>query len=178
MTLEKHVIDTMKEWQLKIGSLDSGIRLYYPKLSICRYLHTDVSIDNQILCKNAECYLIEKAEYLSSVKVTAQGDRFCIMVGKEACDHVEKEIPEPEFLSEFLKVLKKQDIHSIVDFFEKYANDNETSVYIQKQEEADGKETVLYFADENVEPYVYCIDQNAFGITYHRFTKEDYRDLE
>ena len=28
MTLEKHVIDTVKEWQTKIGTDDAGVRLY------------------------------------------------------------------------------------------------------------------------------------------------------
>ena len=46
MTLEKHVIDTMKEWQIKIGSFDSNIRLYYPKKSLCRYLDLNIDIDN------------------------------------------------------------------------------------------------------------------------------------
>ena len=37
MTLEKHVIDTVKEWQTKIGTDDAGVRLYYPKVSMLRF---------------------------------------------------------------------------------------------------------------------------------------------
>ena len=49
MTLERHVIDTMKEWQLKMGSFDMDIRLYYPKTSMCRYMEMEKDIDNAIL---------------------------------------------------------------------------------------------------------------------------------
>ena len=38
MTLKKHIIDTIKEWQLKIGNIDTDIRLYYPKSSLCDYM--------------------------------------------------------------------------------------------------------------------------------------------
>lgn len=90
MTLEKHVIDTMKEWQIKIGSFDSNIRLYYPKISLCRCLNLSIDIDNEDLRSYIEQYFTEKIKYLGNVTVNANQDRFCIMVGKEGCDYVEK----------------------------------------------------------------------------------------
>ena len=47
MTLEKHVIDTVKEWQTKIGTDDAGVRLYYPKVSMCGYLKLPVEEDRK-----------------------------------------------------------------------------------------------------------------------------------
>ena len=176
MTLEKHVIDTMKEWQIKIGSFDSNIRLYYPKISLCRFLNLSIDIDNEELSSYIEQYFTEKIKYLGNVTVSANQDRFCIMVGKEGCDYVEKKIPEPEFLVKFLEILKSQKLQDILDYFREYAIKQGTCVCVEKEE--GGLETVLYFADEHVEPYVYCIDENEFGITYHRFTKEDYVDLK
>ena len=29
MRLEEHIADTLKEWELKLGKIDGGIRLYY-----------------------------------------------------------------------------------------------------------------------------------------------------
>ena len=175
MTLEKHVVDTMKEWQIKIGSFDSNIRLYYPKISLCRCLNLSIDIDNEDLSSYIEQYFAEKIKYLGNVTVNTNQDRFCIMVGKEGCDYVEKRIPEPKFLAKFLEVLKSQKMQDILDYFQEYAMKQGTCVCVEKKE---GEvETVLYFADEYVEPYVYCIDENEFGITYHRFTKEDYVDL-
>lgn len=176
MTLEKHVIDTMKEWQIKIGSFDSNIRLYYPKISLCRCLNLSIDIDNEKLSGYIERYFAEQIKYLGNVTVSANQDRFCIMVGKEGCDYVEKKIPEPEFLVKFLEILKSQKLQDILDYFREYAIQQETCVCVEKEE--GGLETVLYFTDEHVEPYVYCIDENEFGITYHRFTKKDYVDLK
>ena len=38
MRLEEHIADTLKEWELKLGRIDGGIRLYYPCDSIREYL--------------------------------------------------------------------------------------------------------------------------------------------
>lgn len=175
MTLEKHIIDTMKEWQIKIGSFDSNIRLYYPKQSLCRHLNLDVDIDNEELCRQIEQYFTANVKYLGKIKVSETRDRYCIMVLKEGCDYVEQNVPAPEFLADFLEVLKRQNMQAILDYFEEYAIKHGTKVSMQKEEGDHG--TVLYFENESVEPYVYCIDQNEFGITYHRFTKEDYLEL-
>lgn len=175
MTLEKHLIDTMKEWQMKIGSLDFNIRLYYPKISLCRYLDLDASIENEELIRYLEQYLAEKANYLGNITVSAKRDRFCLMIGKEGCSYVEKYISQPEFLTKFLEVLKKQSMQNMIMFFEEYGKEHGTTVCSEKED--DGVGTVLYFEDADVEPYVYCIDENEFGITYHRFTKEEYMDL-
>ena len=32
--LKRHIYDTVKEWQMKIGSLDESIGLYYPAESL------------------------------------------------------------------------------------------------------------------------------------------------
>lgn len=176
MILEKHVIDTMKEWQMKIGSFDSGIRLYYPKMSICRDLCLDAeTMDNEVLCRYIEHYFEENAGYLGRITVTADRERLCLLVGKEGCDYVAQNVSEPDFLTAFLEVLKEQDMQSVMNCFEAYAKKHGTEVCVRTEE--DGHETVLYFENEWVEPYVYCIDHNEFGITYHRFTKEDYRQL-
>lgn len=96
MTLEKHIMDTMKEWQIKLGSIGSDMKLYYPKTSLYEYL----KISNDISCTE-----------------------LCV------------------------------------------------------EHEAGGATEVLYLKDETIEPYVYYIEQNEFGITYHRFTSNEYKNL-
>ena len=39
--LEKHIIDTVKEWQMKIGYQNGGMKLYYPGGSLKEDLETD-----------------------------------------------------------------------------------------------------------------------------------------
>ena len=175
MTLEKHIVDTMKEWQIKMGSLDSDIRLYYPKTFLCRYLNLQDDIENDVLSKRIEKYFADKAKYLGEITVSAMKDRFCILVGKEGCEYVEKNVPEPEFLAQYLEILKGQKMQPMLDFFEEYAKQHGTTVCIDREEGE--QETILYFENEEIEPYVYCIDQNEFGISYHRFSKGDYEEL-
>lgn len=175
MTLEKHIIDTMKEWQLKMGSFHTDIRLYYPKTSLCHYMKMEKDIDNVILIQKIESYVAALMPYLGTVLVTVRNDRFCIRISKEGCEYVEKNIPMPDFLTGLLEELKVQRLESMVGYFEKYAAIHRTRLCKETDEDDGG--TILYFADENVEPYVYCIDQNEFGITYHRFTREEYAEL-
>lgn len=172
MTLEKHLVDTMKEWQMKIGNLDSDMRLYYPKDSLCDYLCLEHDIGNESLKEYIRKYLSEKAGYLGETAVSYERDRFCILVGKTGCAYVEQSVPEPVFLVKFLEALQAQNMDRIHMLFDEYAKQHGTTVCSEKEE--DGCGTVLYFEDENADPYVYCIDQNEFGITYHRFAKSDF----
>ncbi|MBR6923638.1 MAG: DUF3877 family protein, partial [Oscillospiraceae bacterium] len=61
-------------------------------------------------------------------------------------------------------------LDSIADFFRKFS----TKVDISK---ISSDEWALSFADEDIDPYVYHIEQNVFGLEYHRFTREAYRNL-
>ncbi|MGN0350029.1 MAG: DUF3877 family protein [Roseburia sp.] len=176
MTLEKHIVDTMKEWQMKIGSLDSNMRLYYPKNSLCGYLDLESEIGNDALKEYIKNYLSNHASYLGEITISYEQDRFCFLVRKQGCDYVEQNVPEPEFLGKFLKVLKMQNMKEIIGLFQEYAKQHGTKVGSRKED--NGLGTVLYFEDENVEPYVYCIEENEFGVTYHRFVKSDVPDLQ
>ena len=33
------------------------------------------------------------------------------------------------------------------------------------------------FQEERIDPYVYCVEQDDFGLTYHRFVKKEYEKL-
>lgn len=176
LTLEKHVLDTMKEWQLKIGSLDQDIRLYYPKKSLCEFLEVEDIIEIDKLVKAVTEYLQSKAAVLGDITTTAAGDRLCIEIGKDGCQYVEQFVEEPEFLKLFLEALKKQKMEEMIYLFEDYAKEKGTTYIVDKEQ--DGLGTVLYFEDANVDPYVYCLEEDDFGITYHRFARNDYRDLK
>ena len=172
MTLEKHVIDTVKEWQTKIGTDDAGVRLYYPKVSMCGYLKLPVEEDSEKICQEAEAYFKKNVPQLRIVEVTEKANRFCVFVSPEGCDYINREIPVSEFLEGFLKVLKTQDMQQVYGYFETFAGAHGTTVCEEADEEDLG--TVLSFSDKNVEPYLYCVTDDQFGITYHRFTKDDF----
>lgn len=175
MTLKKHIIDTIKEWQLKIGNIDTDIRLYYPKSSLCDYMEVPESVSDDDLLEMLSDYMKNKAEELGNVNITYNKDRYCIEVLDKGCKYVEDNIDTPEFLTAFLAALKTQKFEEILEVFKRYARENNTELVFEK--ETDGLGTVLYLKDENVEPYVYCVEQDDFGITYHRFAKDDYLQL-
>ena len=101
-----------------------------------------------------------------------KADRFCVFVSPEGCDYINLEIPVSEFLEGFLKVLKTQDMQQVRAYFQAFAKAHGTTVCEEDDEEDLG--TVLSFADKDVEPYLYCVTDDQFGITYHRFTKDDF----
>ena len=41
----------------------------------------------------------------------------------------------------------------------------------------DGVGRVFFYEGGAPDEYVYCVESDDFGLTYHRFTMEDYRKL-
>ena len=128
--------------------------------------------DSEKICQEAEAYFEKSVPELGHVTVTEKADRFCVFVSPEGCDYINREIPVSEFLEGFLKVLKTQDMQQVRAYFQAFAKAHGTTVCEEDDEEDLG--TVLSFADKDVEPYLYCVTDDQFGITYHRFTKDDF----
>ena len=41
----------------------------------------------------------------------------------------------------------------------------------EEDREAEGMGCVFCFENDDFEPYVYCVESDEFGLTYHRFTR-------
>ena len=175
MTLKQHVTDTMKEWQLKLGASDHSMGLYYPKQSLCRYLGLPDTVPDAMLVKQTIQYFQEQAPELGTISVQPHRDRFCITVADEGMHYVETQVAVPEFLRDFLAALKTQRMDEVISVFHAYAT--RTGERVIQEKEDDGLGTVLYFDRGQADPYVYCVNQDVFGITYHRFAKEDFEQL-
>ena len=175
MTLEKHIVDTIKEWQMKIGVSKEVLRLYYPKESICLYLQLPENTENALLQQKTESYIREHASYLEGTRVSYQKDRFCVAVSEAGSRYVAEHVELPSFLVLFLAAIKKQDMEAVRSVFRDYAREHH-GTYIEDREE-DGLGTVFYFEQEELDAYAYCVEQDVFGVTYHRFAREDYERL-
>lgn len=179
MKLEKHIVDTLKEWQLKLGSMDQHISLYYPVDSICDYMELEkepeTEQEKKALLHTVKKHLSEQAPWLGDVTLSYTDNRMGIDIPAEGCLYVAENVKSPEFLEGFLKVLKQQDLEKIKAYFHEYAAHHGGTVVEETDEEDMG--TVLYFRQEEIDPYVYCIDQDVFGVTYHRFARVDYEKL-
>ena len=78
------------------------------------------------------------------------------------------------FLREFIDIVRKKGVtpEEIKGVFSSYSED---FVCEDKREEDLGY--VFFFQDDSIDKYVYCIEWDEFGTTYHRFTKKDYENL-
>jgi hypothetical protein len=177
MTLYKHIIDSIKEWQLKIGMEDTGIQLYYPKVALCGYFSVPESIENKELAKLVSENLKENAPFLGKPQMTVnKNDRFCFKFSAEACDYIDKHVEMPAFLNDFLTCLKKQSLEEIRELFKNYADKYGDSYHEETEDEEMGH--VFFFDSEDTDPYVYCVDDDGIALTYHRFARSDYEQLK
>ena len=50
--------------------------------------------------------------------------------------------------------------------------------YVEADHSMEGLGHDFYFDKEGIDDYIYCVEADDFGLTYHRFTKEDYEMLQ
>lgn len=184
MRLEEHIADTLKEWELKLGKIDGGIRLYYPCDSVREYLEqayagsrrkkADHGMKNEELAECVRQYLQAEAAYLGQVKTEYHEGRIAVQIPDAGCQYVAEQMEYPELLVRLLPCLKAGSLEKIRGLFETYAMEHGGQV-CEDQEEDLG--CVLYFDRDEVDPYVYCFDADDFGVTYHRFARADYEKL-
>ena len=175
MDLKKHIIDTIKEWQLKIGYREGNMKLYYPGESLEALLGLTDAAQEQAAeaLSHALLKFCDEAEpQLGRIKITGSYERYCLEIPPKGCAYVAGMVAEPEFLKRFLKEITKpgNTMEQMRECFAAYAAEKGTSY----KEEGHA----FYFTDENVEEYVYWVEENEFGLTYHRFTRADYERLK
>ena len=172
MRLEQHIVYTLKEWQYKLRGGDKHVRLYYPLDSLCGYLGLPMDSTMDAVMSETETYLRENASYLGTPALYESNGRVCIEIPEKGCAYVEKNVPLSEFLTGFLQALKQNSMQALRDYFAEFGAKHGGCVKEDVDEE-DG-DTVLYFEPEDVEPYVYCVNDDVLSITYHRFARADY----
>lgn len=196
MNLETHITDTIKEWQLKIGYREGNMKLYYPGESLVSLLDIpDVAAEKAVAGESVEDSLKEALKQfcvktepkLGRIKISGSFERFCLDIPAQGCAYVAGQVSEPEFLKRFLQVITASgsNMEQVRECFTEYASQHGTVSVEETEEETSGKEHshshvvhAFYFTDDSVEAYVYWVEENEFGLTYHRFTKEDYMRLK
>ena len=194
MDLKKHIFDTIKEWQLKIGYREGNMKLYYPGESLAPLLgiNAECGKERALLVESAlSAFCSEMERQIGRIKVSGTYERYCLDIPAKGCAYVAGKVAEPEFLKLFLGELTKpgSSMEQIRVCFEDYANRKGT-VYVEEVIESEGGHmpehteehkhsgVAFYFDAADVEEYVYWVEQNEFGLTYHRFTREEYRKLK
>ena len=88
--LEKHITDTIREWQVKIGYEGGTMKLYYPAESLRRSLSLDETED---LDAALAAFCKEVQPRLGTLAISAVKDRYCMEIPEEGCSYIERKIP-------------------------------------------------------------------------------------
>lgn len=171
MDLRTNLLDNIKECEMKIGYCEEEIGLYYPKTSLMELLATDeVQLQNAI-----EQFIQENCKQLGTIRIqeTTEEGRYCVTVPKIGVRYVHEHVEESAFLRTFLKDIRKHGntLEGILDTFYQFSKD----VLIEKEHQ---HEWAISFADTTIDPYIYHIEEDGFGLEYHRFTQDAYELLK
>lgn len=170
--LEQHIIETIKEQQLKLGYLKETVRLYYPLSSLNRFMQTDASVQEMTN------YLNEFSKWSDSrfgkVKISNQGERFCIAVPPVGVEYIQKNLQTDSFLAELIEKVRVHGttLKDILAVFHQYSQ----NVHVEHVNHGEF-DYLVYFEDGIPDNYRYCIAIESHHVTYHRYTPEDYEDF-
>lgn len=176
--LEKHIFDTIKEWQMKIGYREESMKLYYPRMSLTELLGLDDDISDVQLDETLSEFTKTEKSKLGEIEISSDRERYCITISEKGCAYIAKNVPEFVFLKRFLEVITKQGntLEQIRNCFEVYAKECNTQ-YTELDKRKEGLGYVFFFDKEEVDACIYCVEEDEFGLTYHRFIKSDYEKI-
>lgn len=170
--IKKNICDVIKEQQVKLGYRKETIRLYYPLLSLNRFLNTKYGVNE--MQTELENFAKTELQEFGEVQVTHNKDRFCFYLPEEASEWVNTHTEQSGFLYDFIDIISRHHItiEEIVAEFEKYSD------YVHFEEIVDNEfDYVIYFEDGKPDSYRYCLTDEGCHFIYHRFTEEDYQDF-
>lgn len=168
--LTRNVEEMIAEQQLKLGYMKESVRLYYPLDSLNSLMTAECNGDEmqKILCR----YFSSCEEKYGKIQITRQNERFCLIFPPETGEYVHRHIEEYGFLKELVELVGKHGCtwEEVKQVFEKYSS----NVKIKKIHEGEF-DYLLYFPDGRPDDFMYCINIEEEHVTYHRFTRADYR---
>ena len=199
--LIKNMTDQIKEAQIKLGFVRESIRLYFPWESFMVLLgetlweenSSGINSEDKIQQENGnhkktenkarKSRILNELNSSSEFAVSGLGQvsfresrgRVEVTIPPEGAEYVHREIPDPPFLKEMIRLFGTHhdiSIHDICDCFARFSPD-----YVCLEMQDNDFDYVLYFQDEEIDPYYYCIKMEMGHTIYHRFMKEDYEKL-
>jgi len=168
--LEKVICDTIKEEQIKLGYEKETIRLYYPMSSLAHILEEEVT-DTTRMDELLEGFIPTTEDKLGKLQITHAGERYCIVIPPVGALYVHDVYEDNPFLKALIDQVRKHDctLEQILEVF--YAYSDHVLCEKSEMEEFD---YVIYFMDDKLEDYRYCIKFEHGHTMYHRFSKKDF----
>lgn len=172
--LKDYLCDMILEEQLKLGYEKETIRFYSPYASIGHILHlTDNTYE-----KVSEA-LVPFGNYakdtLGEIGISkCSGKRLCFSVPAKGAQYVHENWKENPFLEDLIACFRRHGItmKDVKNVFEKWSED--VCCDTVGNEEFDA---VFYFKNGIPDAYWYCVKFDEGHAFYHRFRKEDFKEL-
>ena len=171
--LERMLINSIKEVQMKLGYEKEAIRFYYPEKALLRILQAgDLDDDIKKALKEFKAYVKDR---LGEIKITKSQERFCFLIPPEGVQYVSEQEEENGFLREFIETIEKPGVQleDIKNVFSRYSDGR----YICERCDGEECDYILYFEDSDKDSYRYFIKFHEDHGTYHRFLSEDVKDM-
>ncbi len=171
--LTENLISVIKEAQIKLGYEEVAIGVNYVTSSLIHLLGNDANEENieDVLLVFAR----DKKELFGDIDIRKMDNGFRLTVSPKGAEYVHSLIQPDDFLVKFINEVRKPfvSIEDIISVFREYSD----KVVVEKTVGNDEFDYVIYFEDGKPDEFRYCIDTEDLGVTYHRFTMEDYIDF-
>lgn len=170
--LEKNITDNIKEAQIKLGFDNRPMSLNYMENSLKSLLGTD---DLKPALENFSDYV---ADRMGKITFREIKNGFCITIPEKGTSYVNS-LDGFEFITEFVNTVRQHgvSVNDVLSVFGKYSD----KVVVEEKHNGEF-DYLVYFADGQPDEYFYCIaleeEINHIHVTYHRFIKEDYEELD
>jgi hypothetical protein len=170
--LEQNIFDVIKEEQIKLGYRKEVIRLYYPILSLNRFLKSNYSIEEMQTVLAEFCHMQE--DKFGKTEVSNKGERFCFCFSEKLSEYIYTHTQQEGFLYDFIRTVSKHGVtmEEVIHQFKKYSD----CVHVEKVSHGEF-DYLIYFEDGQPDAFRYCLTDEGCHIIYHRFTIDDYNDF-
>lgn len=169
--LERNIISVIKESQAKLGYEKMPLGINYIKPSL-RHLLNDCTDDEIVPLLNR--FAREKQDKFGDISIAETDGGYRLTVSEKGVELVHNSLSDNDFIVQFVNAIRQPDcnIDKVVALFKSFGE----NVHFEKTSNGEF-EYLIYFEDGEPDEFYYCLDDDDFGVTYHRFTKEDYIDF-
>jgi len=170
MDLKRNILDSVKECEIKLGYRQEAVSLYYPK-NVLKELLSATDDDLQE-CINGFCQSVARELGEVCIMETQEAGRYQVVIPEKGVAYVHENVEAGAFMKAFVENIYKPGMgrDGMIALFRQFSD----KVVV---EQAGEKEWAVYFESPEIDAYVYYMEEDEFGLQYHRFTRESYREL-
>lgn len=173
--LTNHVISTVYEGLLKLGTTGNESYSIYYDLDLLNYLlGTDYTEKDRCFHDLTDAYSVRIRDTHTAIQISMEKGRFRFTVPASSIPMILSQEEQNSFLRDLIELVKSHHF-TIEDVKEVFArtSDDYTCVETNHPE----FQYVLYFNHEEINQYKYCFTFDGCGGYYHRLLDYDYQNL-